>query len=188
MRSYKTEGIIVKRKDFREADRILTIFTRTHGKIIVRASGIRRIPSRRSPHVELLNYCSISLYQGRAFPILVEAQTIESFAEIKQDLQKIGYAFHLCELIDGLCPENQENQLVFDLLQRTLKKISFVTVENHLSKDQDIMLIVKQFQIELLSLLGYWDANDITNTIDIDQFVENLIEKKLRSRQIFSHL
>src|SRR6185503_12559780 len=100
MRNFKTEGIIIKRRNFKDADRILTVLTRDHGKISVRAAGIRRIPSRRSPHVELLNHCVLTLYQGHAFPVLTEAQTIEAFSPLKEDLHKIGLAYHLCELID----------------------------------------------------------------------------------------
>jgi len=54
MKSYKTEGIIIKRKNFGEADRILTIFTKNKGKISIVAKGVRKINSRRAPHIELL--------------------------------------------------------------------------------------------------------------------------------------
>ncbi|MBI4096902.1 MAG: DNA repair protein RecO, partial [Candidatus Levybacteria bacterium] len=54
MRTFRTEGIIIKRKNFGEADRILTVFTKEYGKLQVKAKGIRRIPSRRSAHVELV--------------------------------------------------------------------------------------------------------------------------------------
>ncbi|PIZ97846.1 MAG: DNA repair protein RecO, partial [Candidatus Levybacteria bacterium CG_4_10_14_0_2_um_filter_35_8] len=59
MNSYKTEGIVIKRRNLGEADKILTIFTKRYGKIQVKAPGIRKINSRRSPHVELLNYSAI---------------------------------------------------------------------------------------------------------------------------------
>ena len=64
MRTHKTEGIIIKRRNYGEADRILTVFTKYNGKIQVKATGIRRIPSRRSAHVELLNYSVLNLYKG----------------------------------------------------------------------------------------------------------------------------
>src|SRR3990167_4660571 len=108
MRTYKTEGIIIKRKNFGEADRIITVLTRNHGKIQVKATGVRKIQSRRSSHVELLNHASLFIYKGRgSLPILTEAETIDSFQDIKNDLTKVGFAYHICELIDGLCAENQ---------------------------------------------------------------------------------
>jgi recombinational DNA repair protein (RecF pathway) len=135
MRSYKTEGIIIKRKNYNEADRILTVFTKSHGKIQIKATGIRKIPSRRAYHVELLNYSLLSLYQGRNMPILTEVQTIKSFTPIQDDLQTIGSAYHICEIIDGLCPENQENPQVFDLLKQILHRLSHSSQEDTFSRD-----------------------------------------------------
>jgi len=182
MRNFKTEGIIIKRRDFKDADRILTVLTADQGKIAVRASGIRRIPSRRSPHVELLNYSILTLYNGHAFPVLTEAQTIDSFSGVKEDLQKIGLAYHLCELVDGLCPENQENRGVFSLVKNTLTRLSI---------EENVTGIVNDFQTELLSQLGYlpWNKQEfLTERADMDHFVENILERKLKSKSIFAKL
>ena len=180
MRNFKTEGIIIKRRDFKDADRILTVLTKDQGKISVRASGIRRIPSRRSPHVELLNHCVLTLYNGHAFPVLTEAQTIDSFSGVKEDLHKIGLAYHLCELVDGLCPENQENRQVFNLVKNTLTR---------LASEENEVVLVRDFQTELLSMLGYWNKQEfLTERMDMDHFVENIIERKLKSKSIFAKL
>lgn len=199
MRSFKTEGIVVRRRNFKDADRILTVFTKNHGKLIVRASGIRKISSRRSPHVELLNHCMLTLYQGHAFPVLTEAQTLESFSPIKEDLQKVGLAYHLCELVDGLCPENQENRAVFDLMQKTLIRLSQPVIlrpaaeesfdEKILPYTQDDKELVQNFQTELLQLLGYWNKQEfLTKEMDMDRFVETILERKLRSKSVFAKL
>jgi len=180
MRTFKTEGIIVRRRNFKDADRILTVLTPNNGKIVIRASGIRKIPSRRSPHVELLNHSSLTLYKGNAFPVLTEAQTINNFALIKEDLQKIGLAYHLCELIDGLCAEGQENRQVFSLLKGTLMRLS--TEENSLN-------LINNFQTELLHALGFWNKQSVlAKEIDMDHFVENILERKLKSKSIFAKL
>lgn len=180
MRNFKTEGIIIRRRNFKDADRILTVLTADHGKIAVKASGIRRIPSRRSAHVELLNHCVLTLYNGQAFPVLTEAQTIDSFTPIKEDLHKIGLAYHLCELVDGLCPENQENRQVFNLVKATLTRLSF---------EEDASALVHDFQTDLLHLLGYWNKQEfLAKNIDMDHFVENILERKLKSKSIFAKL
>ncbi len=178
MRTYKTEGIIIKRKNYGEADRILTVFTPYQGKIQVKASGIRRIPSRRSAHVELLNFSILSLYKGSGFPILTEAETLENFSAIKDSLQKIGHAYHLCELIDGLCPENQENTKAFYLLKNILTNLSNFTTTD-----------IREFEIELLSTLGFWSKADmLTGNFNTHLFIENILERKLKSHDIFSKM
>ena len=122
-RGFKTEGIILKRRDFGEADRILTVFTLSRGKISVLAKGVRRITSKRGGNVELLNRVIIYLYQGKGMPILTEAESIETFSKIKEDLTLSTYAYHLIELIDKLTAENQENRVLYEHLVKVRKKL-----------------------------------------------------------------
>lgn len=178
MRSYKSEGIVIKRRNFGEADRIVTVFTEKFGKIQLKAIGVRKITSRRSSHIELLNLSKITFYKGKNLPILTEAETINNFKEIKNELKKIGVAYHICELIDSLCPENQENDQVFKLLEDILKKIS----EGNEAKD-----LVNNFEIELLSILGFYNFLD-GKTDNTSQVIEFILEKKLKARQIMPHL
>lgn len=180
MRNFKTEGIIIKRRNVLEADRIITVFTREHGKLQIKARGVRRITSKRASHIELLNYAQLSLYKGSSLPILVEAQMIESFSDIKNDLNKIGFAYHICELIDGLCPENQEQHQVFDLLKLTLERLA--------KGEENSLIIIHEFEIDLLSFLGYWHKGKDSSLIDTQHFIEHILERKLKSHQIFSRL
>lgn len=178
-RTEKTEGIIIRRKNWGEADRIITVFTKRMGKIRMKAVGVRRIISRRSPHLELLNLSTLSLYKrGNHFPIITEAQTLEDFSSIKEDLTKVGFAYHICELVDGLCPENQENQKVFNLLRSVLIR---------LEEEKDLVSIIHEFEIELLSTLGYYKPSWKQDQLDTTSFIEGIIEKRLKTRRILRH-
>lgn len=179
MRNFKTEGIIIKRRNYKDADRILTVLTKTHGKIYVRAAGVRKITSRRSGHIELLNHCVLTLYQGNAFPVLTEVTALNNFSEIKTDLTRMGQAYHLCELIDGLCPENQENVRVFSLLNEALAKMC--------DTEQD-KEVINRFEMQLLETLGYGHEANFAQAFDSQDFIENILERKLKSRTIFSKL
>lgn len=177
MRSYKTEGIVLKRSNFGEADRILTILTKESGKITVIAPGVRRIKSRRSSHVELLNLSKFSLYgNSKSFmPIVTEAQTLENFSSIKQNLNKIGYAYYICELINGLCPENQENRNVFYYLKTTLSRLAFVG---------DAKGILINFEKNLLTILGFWSEAKLLETQDSKMVLERLLERRLKTIRV----
>ncbi len=177
MRSYKTEGIIIKRKNFGEADRILTVFTKKFGKIQIKAIGVRRIVSRRSSHIELLNYSQVTIYKGKSLPLLTEVETVNNFKDIKKELKKIGVAYHICELIDSLCPENQENEQVFELLRNILEKVSV---------SEETEDLIKNFEIKLLSILGFYNLLD-GKVDNPSQIIEYLLEKKLKARQIMPH-
>lgn len=181
MKNFKTEGIIIRRRNIGEADKLLTVMTKDNGKLTVKAAGVRRIRSRRSPHVELLNLSLLHLYKGPGIPVLTEATTIDSFPLIKQDLGKVGYAYHICELIDGLCPEYQENEQVYYLLKNTLSK---------LEKTEEVKDIIHQFEVQLLTMLGFWrvPSQIPTERVNTQSIIENLLERKLKSKQILSQL
>lgn len=182
MKSYSTEGIIIKRRNFNEADRIVTVFTKQQGKIQIKAIGVRKIISRRSSHIELLNHSVLTLYYGRNLPILTEATTLKDFSQIKENLTKVGFAYHLCELIDGLCADNQDNQAVFNLLLLTLER---------LSGNEDMVSVIHEFEIELLSLLGFWSrAKPLSagRQVDTHYIIENILERRLRSKKLFHKL
>ena len=177
MRTYKIEGIVLKRRNLGEADRILTVLSRESGKISVKAPGVRRIPSRRSSHVELLNHSQFTLYSSSKtfMPIVTEAQTLEDFSSIKDNLQKIGYAYYVCELINGLCPENQENRSVFFHLKSTLSALSHTL---------DAYALVKRFEKDLLAELGFWSEAKLLQTQDSQTVMERLLERKLKTLHV----
>lgn len=145
MPGFKTEGIILKRKNFGEADRILTVFTLQKGKISVLAKGVRRITSRRAGNVELLNRVSMYLHQGKGLPILTEAESLDTYPKLKQDLTLSTYAYHILELVDRLTAENQENRILYEYFLEVLKRLS----------KNPRQILVRAFEVKILSNLGF---------------------------------
>ncbi len=178
MRNFKTEGIVIRRRNSGEADRIITVFTKYHGKMQIKAAGVRRIVSRRSSHIELLNYSIVTLYKGHGMPVLTEAQTLCDYAGIKENLKLIGIAYHLCELVDSLCAENQENTRVFLLFHNTLRDLS----DGH-----DPKQVVHAFEKAILYELGFSSHLLLTNTADTHAAIENILERKLKTTPLLSH-
>lgn len=145
MQGFKAEGIILKRRNFGEADRILTIFTLQKGKISVLAKGVRRITSRRAGNVELLNRVLMYLHQGKGMPILTEAESLETYPKLKEDLTLSTYAYHIIELVDKLTAENQENRILYEQLVRVLNKLS----------KNPRQIFIRAFEAKILSNLGF---------------------------------
>ncbi|MCJ7793073.1 MAG: DNA repair protein RecO, partial [Candidatus Marinimicrobia bacterium] len=92
-RTRKTEGIILKRSNYGEADRILTIYTKHYGKIKAMAKGVRRITSRKGGNVELFNQATLFLYKGRNLDLLTEVQVTKTFKEWRRNLKKVATAY-----------------------------------------------------------------------------------------------
>jgi DNA repair protein RecO (recombination protein O) len=179
MRSFRTDAIIIKRRNIGESDKLITALTKRFGKIQIKASGIRKITSRRSPHVEPLNLTLISFYKGKGIPVLIEADVKNSFSKIKSDLKKVAYAYYVCELIDSLCPDGQEMEQTFLLLENVLKDIA---------EGLDTLQLIKKFELDLLNILGFVDIKDNNKDDDLSILVEQIIERKLKTKQILPRL
>lgn len=147
MPAVNCQGVILKRVNFGEADRIITSFTDRFGKISIVARGVRKVPSRRAPNMEVLNQVNLHLFKAKGYS-LTEAEAINTFERLKSDLTLATYAFHILELVDRLTAEGQRNMGVYTLLIKTL--------ENLIKNPRQIW--IRAFEVKLLSLMGFWST------------------------------
>jgi DNA repair protein RecO (recombination protein O) len=119
-RVYRTEAIVLRRIDFGEADRLLTVFTPERGKLKLIAKGARKPSSRKSGHVELFSRGQFLVAVGRELDILTQAETVEPFLLLRKDLLRTTYAYYVAELADAFTAERDENQPLYDLLKDAL--------------------------------------------------------------------
>ena len=168
MHGIKTEGIILKRRDFGEADRLLTVFSAKLGKISVLAKGVRRITSKRSGNVELLNRVSIYLHQAKTFLILTEASALETYQSLKADLTLSTYGYHIIELVDKLTAENQENRIIYQDLTQVLQKLS----------KNPRQIFIRAFEVKMLSTLGFIDftSKDYISSLGLSKQTGKILE------------
>jgi len=145
-RTYQTEAVILRRRNWGEADRILTLFTPRRGKIRVRAVGVRKPASRKAGHLELFTRATLFLAKGRDFDIVTQAETIEAHARLREDLARSAAASYAVELLDRLSPEESENDAAYKLIVRTLKQ---------LGGGGDPALVLRCYDVKLLEYSGY---------------------------------
>jgi DNA repair protein RecO (recombination protein O) len=176
-RSYKIEGIVIKRVNFAEADKVLTIFTKKQGKLVVLAKGIRKIKSRRAPHLELFHHIIAYIAIGRNFDIVTEVQTIDSFSHLRADLNLLAHTFQVIEEIDRLCPEKEEHGNVFTLLLSTLKQLDGKETINS-------QKIVDNFTLQLLWESGYLPRDKVLSGENLNQFLKTVMERDLKSNSL----
>lgn len=178
MHYIKDTGYIIRRTNFSEADRFITILTEHHGKIDVLAKGVRKLSSKRAAQLELLNKISFQavgkVQSGRV--VLADTRLIESHTDLKKTLENLKILFTMCELISVLCPAYQKHEEVFALVEKTLSGME--TYSHAFS--------LQSFQIKLLSVLGYWDPRHaFVDADDVARFTETVMERKIRSSEFF---
>lgn len=116
MTTYLTEGVILRRVDYGESDRILTVLTREHGKIGVIARGVRKAGSRLAAHTDLFARSRMQLASGRGeLEVLTQAQTLGSTAPLA-DARRTACASVCAELADRVLESNHPDPETFELV------------------------------------------------------------------------
>lgn len=162
MPAYTTEGIILKRSDYGEADRILTVLTPYRGKIRLVAKGVRRIASRRAGNVELLNKVRLHVFQAAGLGILTEAESIQTYPRIKSELTTSTYGSHIAELAERFLPEEQTNPGAYQLIGQVL----------NLLEQNPRQIFIRAFEIKLLEEMGFWSLKQLL----VDQPMQDLLQ------------
>jgi DNA repair protein RecO (recombination protein O) len=152
IRSSTTRAVILRRRDHGDADRILTVYTPALGKQELIAKGVRKTTSRKAGHLELFTHAALQVADARTWPIITEATTVESFRHMREDLDSIGYASYLAELIDRFTEADDENQPLWELLLLALRELDARLASETVF---DPKLLLRWFELHLLSLTGF---------------------------------
>lgn len=145
-RVYKSPAIVLRQRKLGDVDKIVTLYSANYGKLDAVAKGVRRVTSRLAGHVEPLNHGSYMLAHGRSLDIITQAQTIETFQPLRDDLDRLSRALYAAELVDRFTEERSENFDLYRLLLDTLRR---------LAQRDDLDLALRFFEMSLLSLMGY---------------------------------
>lgn len=146
IRSYRVEAIVLRRTDFGEADRLVTLYTRERGKIRALAKGVRKPQSRKTGHVELYMRSQMQLAAGRTFDIVTQAELVEAYQPLREDLVRLTYAAYVVELLDRFVQEEEPNRALYALLAEAL---------GWFATDDNLLLCARYYELRLLALTGF---------------------------------
>ncbi len=167
-RTSKTEGIILKKKNLPTQDMIVTIFSHEMGKIRILAKGVKKISSKRLPHLQTGNIINAVIYSSEKGLYLQETTLISGLSQIKNDPKKISFIYFYFHLIDRLLPENQQELTIYNAVKRFLIDLSGSTTT--------IPLLEKHLNI-LFKKLGY--INKKSSLDELHKLAEELINEKV---------
>jgi DNA repair protein RecO (recombination protein O) len=167
-RSYPIEGIVLKRTDIGEADRILTLFTPNRGKMRAVAKGIRRPISKKAGHLELLNRSQLQLALGRNLDIITQAEGRENFLHLRDELWHMTCGFYIAELVDRFVEDSTPHLDIYALLLEALRYLDADASALQQQRAQNVevtneqvgvyghtRLLLRYFELRLLSAIGY---------------------------------
>ena len=171
--TYSDEGIILARKNYGEADKIIPIYSKNYGKITFMAKGIRRPSSKKRGHLEIFTQVRFSAARGRNMDILTELETVNSFSQIRNSLKKVSLAYYFVEVIGKITHDGEPHTEIYNLLVNYLTRLEI---------DPKLKSLRMHFVSELLTNLGFWPPGKILT--DPDRLLEEVLERKLYSPRV----
>ena len=152
MATYRDQAIVLRTQKLGEADRIITLFTREHGRIKAVAKGVRRTKSRWGARLEPTSHVDLQLYTGKSLDTVTQAVSIEHFGDrLSEDYQKWTIASAILEAAERFTTHEHEPALQqYLLLVGALKALAYDTY--------DSSLILDAFLLRSLAVAGYAPA------------------------------
>lgn len=160
-RTLRVEAVVLRHSDWGEADRLLGLYTREAGKLRAVAKGVRRLRSRKAGHLEPFTRVKLLLARGRDLWIVTQAETVDAYLPLREDLEKIGQASYVLELLDRFSFEEGANRSLYALLTDTLGR---------LSSGADRYLTLRYFELHLLDYVGY--RPELSNCVRCGEKIE----------------
>lgn len=142
---YSVEALVIRSRDFGEADKILTLYTKQQGKVQAIAKGVRKPVSRLRGGVQPFAYIRLLMYRGKTLDTVTQSENIRAFAALREDLVRLSAASYLSELLEAAVPEREPHEGIFQL--------AIISME--LLQLGEAQTTVRFFELHLLDLLGY---------------------------------
>jgi DNA repair protein RecO (recombination protein O) len=144
-RVYKTEGIILRRRNIGEADSIFTVYSNELGKFDAVARGVRKARSHMRGHLEPLTRSRLMVARGRTLDVFTQAETVAPYRAIRDDLERGAEAMYCAELVDRFTGEHIEQPGLYELILDVLDALEAGSP----------VQVVRFFEMQILSLMGY---------------------------------
>jgi DNA repair protein RecO (recombination protein O) len=151
MGMYKTEAIVLRARNYGEADQVLTIFTRSAGKVHAIAKGVRKPRSRLRGGVQPFTLSQIVFHTGRTWDIVTQTEPQTVWLGLGTSLDRFVLASYTAELLEALLPEKEGNSQAFALACQAFAGLA----------GPDPELTVRAFEVQFLSLMGYRPILDV---------------------------
>lgn len=157
---YSTQGIILKREDFRERDERVIFYTKDFGKLSVVAKGTKRIGAKLRGNLDIFNLVDIIFVEGKYFPILTGVELKDRCPGIGKDAPLYRTALCLAESIVYIFEDRDQDAEFFAILCWTMEKLSAEAAQGRAKSKKSLRswLLWKKFQIAILENQGYGNS------------------------------
>ena len=143
------QAIVLSRRDFRESDQIISLYTKEKGKLELLARGVKKITSKNSAHLEPFSLVDIDIAYGKELNHLTKVQPIEYFKNIRKDLEKSLSASYIVSITDKFIHSDEEDERIFVFIK------SWMEYVNTQSSILNLKSLLDGYMAKLLHCLGF---------------------------------
>jgi len=147
---YRTKGIVFKKSDRSEADRVFNIFTDDHGRLELHGKAIRKINSKLKSGIDLFCLSEVEFIEGKNRKTLTDTLFIKKFDNIFSDLNKLETAKKISAVLDEFVRGQEKDEDIFNLLNETFDRLNDLPKESRGQK-----MVFYYFLWNFLSCQGY---------------------------------
>jgi DNA repair protein RecO (recombination protein O) len=145
--TYQADAIVLRRLDYGEADRILTLLSREHGKFSAIAKGVRKGKARNGSALDLFCHSRMMLAKGRNLDVVAQVERCGDVRHIAGDVRRTAYASLVVEVVDKVLEDRHPVDDIFDLVVATLARLD--------NQARSSRADAAWFLMRVLDLLGY---------------------------------
>jgi DNA repair protein RecO (recombination protein O) len=149
---YRDQAVVLRTQKLGEADRIVTMLSRRHGKVRAVAKGVRRTKSRWGGRLEPFVHVDVQNYQGRELDVVTQAEIVDPFAAMMTDYERYTAGTAMLEATDRLTEEREPSLRLYLLLVAGLRALD--------GGEHAPGLVLDSFLLRALSVSGYEPALD----------------------------
>lgn len=150
MGTYYANGLILMHQDFREADRLVTVYTKEYGKLKLLARGVRKVSSKLAGSLEPYSRSRLHIVRGRQYDTVAASDVERIYYGIMEDLKRTYLAGYFASVIEFAIPNSVRDENIYSLIEQT-----FSTLEHKFTTPVQRMKLVWFFVWQLLGYLGY---------------------------------
>ena len=158
MKIIKTNCIVLKKKEMKEADLLVTLFSKEYGKIMATAYGIRKSRKRNVVSLNPLNEVEITLSQKNNFYVVQDVEILKNFKNILKNIEKLEISLYVLDSIDKIYYITDENGDFFDKL---LEILSFIDILPYMKRGYKYYVVLS-FLRRIMIEQGIYDIEEIS--------------------------
>lgn len=150
MTNITTDAINLKSYNLKESDKIVVMYTKEHGIIRGVAKGAKKPKSKLGARMDSLVANKVMLYKGKNLDTICQAESLNTFKESRQDLDKLVYSSYISEIVSVFGVEDDpSSKEIYELFYKALDRISSAKTK------KDAMIAVIKFQLKMMLIVGF---------------------------------